>query len=214
MISVAAVSNLNERQDWQAATPSLLVDHGVCCARARGWLVATSRSLDFASTDGFLLSGPRWLTHRYEWGPTRWPLSWCEAVRQKAIDCGVFAAFAREIFAAKGLAVYQGQVLRAHAKECTTHWRAKWAQMPGAFNWIDDGIVYHEIIAVDLPRQHQLEGSIPRTLLYDPTDGVWLDPSIVQGHGSHLAARADLPAARRWGERILTPKQWVELSHA
>ena len=105
MISVAAVSNLKGRVDWQAATPSTLIDHGACCARARDWLVATSRSMDFASTDGFMLSAPRWLTHRFGWGPTRWPISWCEAVRQKTIDCGIFAAFAREIFSAKGLAV-------------------------------------------------------------------------------------------------------------
>ncbi len=130
------------------------------------------------------------------------------------IDCGVFAAFAREIFAAKGLRVYQGQVLRAHAKECTSHWRAKWAELPGAFNWIDDGLVYHEVVVVDLPSHQPAPGELPQALIYDPTDGVWLDPTITRGHGSHLAVRADVPAARVWGEQLLAPKQWVELAHA
>lgn len=88
-----------ERAIWARASVSTLAHHGACCDRARGWIVAMARSHDFAATDGLDYTAPRWLTRRWRWGPTRWPIAWCEAVRAEAIDCGVFAAFAVEISA-------------------------------------------------------------------------------------------------------------------
>src|SRR5215831_12528626 len=96
-----------ERAEWARASGSTLVDHGPCCARARAWLVAMGRSHDFASTDGLTFAAPRW------------PIAWCEAVKAASIDCGVFAAFALEIFRAKGIEAYSGQVLRTYAEEST-----------------------------------------------------------------------------------------------
>jgi hypothetical protein len=201
MHSVAAVTNFMARRDWLTSSTSQLTHHGDCCAKARAWLVATSRSLDFASTDAFELAAPRWLTRRYAWGPTEWPIAWCEAVQAKAVDCGVFSAFAREVFQAKGLAVHGAQVLRHYAATSTSHWRAKWGGVPKAFNWIDDDILYHEVVVVEV--------GDAEVLVYDPTDGLWLDPDVTRGHGAHLAIRADLPASRSWGRHVITPKQWV-----
>src|SRR5262245_48209268 len=106
-----------ERAAWMQASVSTLTDHGPCCARARAWLIAMARSHDFASTDGLTFAAPRWLTKRWIWGPTRWPIAWCEAIKAETIDCGVFGVFALEIFRAKGLEAYPGQVLRTYAEE-------------------------------------------------------------------------------------------------
>ena len=193
-----------ERAAWMQASVSTLTDHGPCCARARAWLIAMARSHDFASTDGLTFAAPRWLTKRWTWGPTRWPIAWCEAIKAETIDCGVFGVFALEIFRAKGLDAYAGQVLRTYAEESTAHWRHKWASLPGAFDWIRGRVVYHEICVV------RVNGNQAR--VYDPTDGVWLDPEIYRGHGGHIAIRAELPRALKWGPHTLVHGQWTEMA--
>ena len=97
----SAVAGIPEREEWRQVSGSTLTHHGPCCDRARAWLTAMGRSYDFSSTDGLAMAGPRWITQRWAWGPTRWPIAWCEAVRAEVIDCGVFGAFALELFRAK-----------------------------------------------------------------------------------------------------------------
>ena len=97
-----------------------------------------------------------------------------------------------------------GQVLRTYAEESTTHWRHKWAALPGAFDWIGGRVVYHEICVV------RVNGDQAR--VYDPTDGVWLDPEIYRGHGGHIAIRAELPVALKWGAHTLVHGQWTEMA--
>src|SRR5262249_43282083 len=139
---------------------STLTDHGPCCARARAWLIAMARSHDFASTDGLTFAAPRWLTKRWSWGPTCWPIAWCEAIKATTIDCAVFGAFALAIFRAKGLETYPGQVLCSYAEESTAHWHHKWASLPGAFDWGGRRVVCHEICVV------RVNGNQAR--VYDP----------------------------------------------
>lgn len=192
-----------ERATWARASVSTLAHHGVCCDRARGWIAAMARSHDFAATDGLDYTAPRWLTRRWRWGPTRWPIAWCEAVRTEAIDCGVFAAFAVEIFRAKGLDAYHGQVLRNWPEESTAHWRQKWAAMPEAFNWIGTKVIYHEVCIVRFG---------PEARIYDPTYGCWLEPYLQVGHGAHIAVRGELPEAMSWGSHRLVNGQWTEIA--
>src|SRR4051794_34857828 len=111
----SAAPDTLERKEWARASASTLAHHGPCCDKARAWLIAMGRSHDYASTDGLAFAAPRWLAKRYTWGPTRWPIGWCEAVRATSIDCGVFAVFALEVFRAKGVEAYAGQVLRSYA---------------------------------------------------------------------------------------------------
>jgi hypothetical protein len=193
-----------ERAAWARASGSTLAHHGPCCARARAWLVAMARSHDYASTDGLSFTAPRWLTRRWTWGPTRWPIAWCEAMRADTIDCGVFAVFALEIFRAKGVEAYSGQVLRTYAAESTTHWRQKWSSLPGAFDWIGDNVVFHEVCVLPVSGAH--------ARVYDPTDGIWLEPRGQGGHGAHVAIRAEIPVALRWGAYTLVHGQWTEMS--
>jgi len=75
-------------------------------------------------------------------------VAWCEAVKAETIDCGVFGAFALELFRAKGIEAYPGQLLRGCAEERISHWRRKWDAIPTAFNWIGTRVVYHEVSVV------------------------------------------------------------------
>lgn len=193
-----------DRAIWAQASPSTLSHHGACCDRARGWLVAMARSHDFAATDGLTYAAPRWLTYGWRWGPTRWPIAWCDAVRAETIDCGVFAAFALEIFRAKGVDAYPGQLLRTDFEESTAHWRQKWAAMPDAFDWIGRRVVYHEICVVRV--------GAGEARVYDPTGGFWLDPCVQSGHGALTAIRAELPEAVTWGQHLLVNGQWTEIT--
>ncbi|MEB4207728.1 hypothetical protein [Mycobacterium sp. 94-17] len=199
----SAAVDVFDRPEWVGAAVSVLGRHGACCDRARAWLAAMGRSHDFAATDGLAFAGPGWLTERYAWGPTRWPLAWCDAVRAPTIDCGVFSAFALEIFRAKGIEAFPGQVLRFCAAERTTHWRSKWSSLPEAFNWIGSGVVYHEVNVV---RVSETDARV-----YDPTVGVWLDAGVKAGHGAHIAIRAELPVALSWEGHKLVGGQWTKL---
>lgn len=199
----SAAADILERPEWVRAASSRLAHHGSCCERARSWLIAMSRSHDFAATDGLAYAGPRWLTKRYAWGPTEWPVGWCQAVNAGAIDCGVFGAFALEIFRAKGISAFPGQVLRTYAESSTSHWRHKWAAVPEAFNWIGTRVVYHEVTMVQV--------SPTDVRIYDPTDGVWLDPGVREGHGAHSAVRSEAPIALSWGSHTLAHGQWTPI---
>ena|SRR5215831_1710025 len=193
-----------ERKEWRQSSGSTLGSHGPCCDRARSWLLGMARSHDYACTDALAFAAPRWMTEKWSWGPTRWPIAWCQAVKSEAIDCGVFAVFAREIFRAKGIEAYPGQVLRTYAEESTAHWRSKWHSLPGAFEWIGSRVVYHEVCVVRSgPREARI---------YDPTEGFWLEPSVHGKHGAHLAVRAEVPVALKWGAYNLVHGQWAEMA--
>src|SRR5215469_12920868 len=77
----SAVAGIPEREEWRQVSGSTLAHHGPCCDRARAWLTAMGRSYDFSSTDGLAMAGPRWITQRWAWGPTRWPIAWCAEER-------------------------------------------------------------------------------------------------------------------------------------
>jgi hypothetical protein len=198
----SAVADTPDRAEWRQPSGSTLVHHGPCCDRARAWLIAMGRSYDFSSTDGLSLAGPRWITQRWTWGPTRWPIAWCEAVKADVIDCGVFGAFGLELFRAKGIEAYPGQLLRTCAEERISHWRRKWEAIPTAFNWIGAQVVYHEVNVI-----HVGEGEAH---VYDPTEGFWLEPSAPSGHHAHLAIRAEIPETLRWGPHALVNGKWTE----
>lgn len=189
-------------EHWVDHLPSHLVHHGACCDQAKRWLVAMARSFDFLITEGQRLQGPRFLSERYEWGPSPWPLAWCDAVRRETIDCGVFAAFARTIFAAKGLEAFPGQIVQRFDGTATGHWRRRWREERAAFPWIGDEVVYHEVVVVRV--------APGVAALYDPTDGAWMDP-LDHGPGKILALRSEAPGGMAWGPYVLVSDQWSRL---
>ena len=96
------------------------------------------------------------------------------------------------------------RVLRAAAEETITHWRRRWSAVPDAFNWLGGRVIYHEVCVVRVG---------PTELrIYDPTEGVWLEPELRAGHGAQLAIRAEIPQAMTWGPHVLVSGQWTEIA--
>lgn len=188
----------------QNQTPDVLMHKdSPCCHHARIWLQAMARSFDFSITDASSLSGPGWLRQRYNWGPSPWPIHWCEAVNLTTIDCGLFRAFAVEIFRAKGVEAWPAQVLREQQEHATRHWVALWEKLPGSFQWAARGFVYHEVVAVRTNGHH--------CRIYDPTDGNWIDRTRVKGHNGHFAVRVESPEFFDWQGLSVGGFKWLEL---
>ncbi len=181
---------------------SVLVDHGECCELAKHWLLNMHRSLSFSKSEGQSLHAPNWLRAKYQWGPVQWPLSWCEAVQKKAIDCGVFAAFAREILVSQSLTVYPAQVLLAQPRTYIDQWNLKWSHIFQQVEWIGENSVYHEVCAV----QKKGEASVR---IYDPTEGVWIDSNMTKGINGVRGVAVISPMSLDWGCYQVGQGKWV-----
>ena len=189
---------------WRCFPASSLSHHGGrCCQIAREWVLAMDRSqLNGAPA----LTGPRWLRNKYTWGPSRWPLHWCEAVGQKTLDCGALAALAHEIFTARGVRSYPAQFIQQYSAEATCHWHQKWGDERCEVNWIKDELIYHEGCAVVVAGRE--------VKLWDATAIWWLNPRQVGGlYGGLLAARILAPPAESgelfgWGRHTVALNQW------
>ena len=191
---------------WVDFPASHLSHHGSpCCETAREWLVA----MDFAQLNGAeLSSGPRWLRARYKWGPSSWPLHWCEAVRLKSIDCGVHAALSRELFRARGLTAFPAQLVQLYGEDAIDQWRHRWAQDDASCHWLDGDHIYHEATA--------LLGANSELKIWDASSATWIDPpQAAAGYGSVVAMRvmtdemSDRPLM--WGDRPVAPNVWNQL---
>jgi hypothetical protein len=192
---------------WLDFPHSQLSHHGeACCDIAREWVVAT----DFALLNGGdLSSGPRWLRQRYKWGPSPWPMHWCEAVGRKTIDCGAHAALAHEVFTARGLTSFPAQLVQQYSEDSTEQWRGAWAREDVSCHWLDGEFIYHEATAL-LMGEDEVK-------IWDSSAGAWVNPRQAGGYGSLLAIRifADGQIGGgdgfRWGERRLKPNMWNQI---
>ena len=192
---------------WQDFPISCLSHHDeACCEVARQWVVA----MDFAQLNGGdPLSGPRWLRARYEWGPSPWPIHWCELVERKVIDCGAHSALAHEAFAARGVAAFRAQFIQRYGADAHAQWRAKWVADEVSDHWIGDDVIYHEGNAIVVGG-----GEVK---LWDASAGCWLNPRQTSGYGSLAAVRffagTAFPAGERlrWGEHRIRPDIWNQM---
>lgn len=178
-------------QQWAGRTPVQLLDHGrPCCTAARAWLRAMDWSLRAAEPGS---GAPSWLVEVFPWGPTRWPLSWCEAVQSAKLDCGALAAMACYMLSARGLRVWRTQLIQEFSEEAVTHWRSRWLTASAPTDWIIGSLIYHEGVAV-------LSGG-NEIGIWDPTHNCWLESNHRGGYGSTLAIR--LHAHKANGEHVL-----------
>jgi hypothetical protein len=189
---------------WQTFPNSHLSHHGAaCCDIAREWLVA----FDFAQLNGGdTLSGPRWMREHMKWGPTAWPIHWCEAVDAPVVDCGVHAALAHEAFIARGVRAFRAQFVQRYTGDAAASWRENWDRKGASDHWIEDDAIYHEGNAV-LVGEDEVK-------LWDGSAGWWINVRGDTGYGSLAAVRieADLPGLPeevRWGERRIKLNEWV-----
>jgi hypothetical protein len=177
-----------------------------CCDMAREWIVA----MDFAQLNGASLSsGPRWLREKYEWGPSPWPVTWCEIVDRKVIDCGAHSALAHEAFKARGLTAYRAQFIQRYSGDALAQWRRKWTDESISDHWLGADTIYHEGNAV-------LVGD--ELKLWDGSAGWWVETEQKGGYGSLKAVRIisdpDIPAGPatlRWGSHDIRRDAWHDL---
>jgi hypothetical protein len=192
---------------WQEFPHSTLSHHGTaCCNIAREWVVAT----DFAMLNGGDLStGPRWLRQRYKWGPSPWPMHWCEAVERKTIDCGAHAALAHEVFTARGLTSFPAQLVQKYSADSTEQWREAWSEEEVSCHWLDGEHIYHEATALLIGEDE--------VKIWDSSAGAWVNPRQSGGYGSLVAIRIFAEGqigggdGFRWGERRLKPNLWNQI---
>ena len=192
---------------WQHFPFSSLCHHGDgCCDVAREWVIAN----DFAQLNGGnLLSGPRWLREKYEWGPSPWPMHWCELVERKVIDCGAHSALAHEVFLARGVTAFRAQFIQRYTADALSQWRTKWTEENVSDHWIADDVIYHEGNAL-LVGEDELK-------LWDSSAGWWINPVQNGGYGSLAAVRIFADGqwgggdGFRWGERRIKPNEWVQI---
>lgn len=195
---------------WHGFPHSEPSHHGeACCDIARHWVAA----MDFAQLNGGdRLSGPRWLRERYEWGPSPWPIPFCELVARKTIDCGAHSALAHLAFEARGVTAFRAQFVQRYSQEAHSQWRTRWKAEKVSDHWLgDDDAIYHEGNAV-LVGDDEIK-------LWDPSAGCWLNPKQMTGYGSLAAVRlfgADEKGGGhwgggdglRWGEHRIKPDAW------
>lgn len=190
-------------RDWPASTIS---HHGcACCDVAREWILATDCS---QLGDASALTGPRWLRHKYPWGPSRWPLYWCEAVERERLDCGAHAAIAHELFTARGVKSFPAQVVQRFSESATRHWADKWQEEEVGAAWIDGDLIYHEGCAVKVGGDE--------IKLWDASAGWWINPRQSGGYGGLVSLRVFAPQGEsfRWGGRALAANAWQQLTRA
>lgn len=191
---------------WQNFPNSFILHHGsVCCDIAHEWLLA----FDFAQLNGAdLLSGPRWIREHSRWGPSTWPIHWCEAVHRKVLDCGAHAAIAQETFVARGVTAFRAQFVQRYNADAVASWRGNWEEKGASCHWIDGDAIYHEGNAI-------LIGT-DEVKFWDGSAGGWINPRQESGYGSLVAVRvgaeaSSFPDGLRWGGYRLAPNQWVAL---
>ena len=187
---------------WDRWPASTLSHHGrACCDVAREWMLATDYSqLGEAAT----LTGPRWVRQKYPWGPSPWPMHWCEAVEREKLDCGAHAAVSHELFAARGVTSFPAQFVQQFTEDATAHWGARWTEEGVPPAWIDGDVIYHEGVAV-------LVGD-DEVKLWDASAGWWIDPRGSGGYGGLLSVRVFAPAGAefRWGDRVIPAGAWTD----
>jgi hypothetical protein len=189
---------------WETFPNSHILHHGAaCCDIAHEWLIA----FDFAQLNGGdVLSGPRWMREHSSWGPSAWPIHWCEAVDARVVDCGVHAAIAQEAFIARGVHAFRAQFIQRYSADAAASWRESWVKELVSDHWIDGDAIYHEGNAV-------LVGE-DTVKFWDGSAGWWINPRGDGGYGSLAAVRIEsdiggFPDGLRWGERRIKLGQWV-----
>ena len=196
-------------QLFKSYIPSSLYSHrGACCRIAREWFVSLDLSM---LTDGNLLSGPKWIRDRFDWGYSKWPLYWCKASHAEALDCGALAGVAREVLTARGLVTVPVQLVQVFSEQNTRQWASKWSRHQQTVNWMIGDLVYHEACAIVLPEN--------RIQIWDPTDNWWISPDqLLGGYASTIAVRVRTNQTTSnsfiWGTHQIRMGEWEIISNS
>lgn len=195
---------------WENFPASHMSHHGTaCCEIAREWIIG----MDFSQLNsGHALTGPRWLRKLFKWGPSKWPIHWCEAVDAKTLDCGALGALSHQLYLARGVRSFAAQFILEFNDVSTRHWTETWGAAGSCAPWISEGLIYHEGCAV------AVEGN--EIKLWDATATWWINPKQFGGYAGLLAARVFDPEAAdgtttfTWGEHRIPANTWHKVERA
>ena len=191
---------------WQHFPASYMSHHGeACCDIAREWMLGNDYSQLNA---GDVLTGPRWLRQKFAWGPSHWPLYWCDAVERKTLDCGALAALSRELFIGRGVESHPAQLIQQYSDDAARHWHKNWEGDGASAHWIEDDLIYHEGCAVVAPG-----GEIK---IWDSTASWWVNPRQFGGYAGLLVLLVFALAEQaspffRWGTHCIVPYEWQNI---
>ncbi len=183
----------------------MISHHGhACCETFREWIGAIDGS---ALNAGSIFSGPRWLRQRFGWGPSIYPIHWCEISEKEKFNCGVHAALAHEVFTRRGVRAFRAQIVQEFSAEATLQWHSQWNDDGAITEWISGRRIYHEAVAVVITGD--------KLKLWDPSAAVWIDPpKTTGGYGSLLSLKVTTRegvGALIWGDYSIQPNQWLEM---
>lgn len=204
--AVAAKSEQSVFGKWQDFPVSRISHHGTtCCEIAREWLNA----MDYSQLNaGSIYAGPRWIRQRYDWGPTKWQIHWCEAVRQTALDCGAQSALADEVFTARGVKSYPVQLVQEFSKDATRQWSTRWNGAATSDFWINEHLIYHEGCAVETGDGNEIK-------IWDASAAWWINPKQFGGYGGlravRLFASSDDFSEFKWSEHRISANVWQDI---
>jgi hypothetical protein len=186
--------------------PSLIIRHnGNCCAIAAEWL--GGMDVTYAA-EHRQIGPPAWLSSKYRWGPTRWPLHWCELTRIEILDCGALACLATTLWRGREAEVCSVQLVQRFTCRDTEHWSATWAAAGLSSDWIEGPYIYHECCAVAMG--HTIR-------LWNPSGNQWLDDNALSYcHGEVVALRiprgpSPWDGVLRFGARSIPVDKWTAL---
>lgn len=190
---------------WNDFPCSTISHHGAaCCDVAREWITG----MDFSQLNaGPPLTGPRWLRKKFKWGPSKWPIHWCEAVGEETLDCGALGALSHQLFLARGVRSFAAQFILEFNEVSTRHWSETWGAAGSGAPWISEGLIYHEGCAVAVT-DNEIK-------LWDATATWWINPKQFGGYAGLLAVRVfDSQNVFTWGEHRIAANSWHKIEHA
>lgn len=184
----------------EAVLPSHLSHHGSsCCSLAQAWFLNMDRGLHSRNR-----ALPVWIHQRYQWGPSRWPLFWCEAVKADKLDCGAQSALTLEALAERGIPALPCQTIRKFDPRTISQWRASWERDGCAVEWAAGEYAYHETVAILLGN---------RLEVWDPSINAKVRLDVNPGYGSTVALRIKGTEHRSgdlmWGPLSVPLNRWV-----
>lgn len=150
---------------------------------------------------------PAWLYEKFDWGPSTWPVYWCEAAEAESIDCGVFAAIARALLLARDVPAAAVQLVEKFNEKNVENWRARWTSDAAEVGWLSSPFCYHE--AVGLIDCNDL-------LIWDPLDQKRVTPLSTGKYGKVVFFRILEPrreksiGAIQWGNTEVDVGEWID----
>jgi len=188
---------------WKHRNPPCILSHNKdCCIVAYEWFIAMANS---HLTKGKAPKGPYWIRQRWKWGPSEWPLYWCQLIELNTLDCGALRLLAQKAFELQEVAVFPVQLVQQFSPQDTQQWRQQWQCCGHSSDWILEDLAYHEACAV-LRWDNHIE-------IWDPSENCWISP-VSQGYGGVVAIRVNVEKQENcktlfWGRLGIQANVWT-----